>query len=158
MRLGASRGAGRKKLDEALDHRHTYTSYSSSCADLQAYVECSSRTALRSSLSAMSPILARTHCRCRQDLAGRGHETGLRLIELIEDYLPVQNKVSRIWGETKGQATERDCALVLARDDGEPDRPGKIDWDEPYKDGGPDAAHARLNDMRFASLTANSPA
>jgi hypothetical protein len=73
-------------------------------------------------------------------------------MELIEDQLPVQNKVSRIWGETKGQATARDCALVLARDDGEPYvRPGAIDWDEPYKNGGPDAAHARLNDMRFAS-------
>ena len=41
-------------------------------------------------------------------------ETGLRLIELVEDDLPAQNKVSRIWGETKGQATNRDCALVLA--------------------------------------------
>jgi SAM-dependent methyltransferase len=81
-----------------------------------------------------------------------GSETGLRLIELVEDHLPVRNKVSRIWGETKGQATARDCALVLARDDGEPYiGPETIDWEEPYKDGGPDAAHARLDNMRFAS-------
>jgi hypothetical protein len=26
-----------------------------------------------------------------------------------------------------------------------------IDWDEPYRDGGPDAAHARLKDIRVAS-------
>ena len=58
---------------------------------------------------------------------------------------PVQNKVSRIWGDTKGQATNRDCALVLAPEDGRPPfGPEIIDWDEPYKDGGPDAAHARL--------------
>jgi hypothetical protein len=84
-----------------------------------------------------------------QDL---GKETGLQLLELIEDHLPVQNKVSRIWGETKGQATDRDCVLVLARDDGHPSTaPEVIDWDEPYKDGGPDAAHARLKEIRFIS-------
>jgi hypothetical protein len=66
--------------------------------------------------------------------------------------VPVHKKVSRIWGEAKGQATARDCALVLRRDDGEPDIGQEaVDWDEPYKDGGPDAAHARLKDMRFAS-------
>jgi len=76
------------------------------------------------------------------------------MLEFIEDKLPVQNKVSRIWGETKGQATDRDCALVLARNDGHPDAgPELIDWDEPYKDGGPDAAHARIKEMRFASYS-----
>jgi len=44
-----------------------------------------------------------------------GDQTGLRQHELIEDHLPVQKKVSRIWGDTKGQATNRDCVLVLAR-------------------------------------------
>ena len=73
------------------------------------------------------------------------HRTSLRLIEIVEDDLPVQNKVSRIWGETKGQATSRDCALVLTHRDGRPDlRRMEVDWDESYKDGGPDAAHARL--------------
>ena len=81
-----------------------------------------------------------------------GDETGLQLLELINDHLPVQNKVSRIWGETKGQATSRDCALVLARDDGQPELgSSSVDWDEPYKDGGPDAAHARLEEIRGAS-------
>jgi len=60
--------------------------------------------------------------------------------------------VSRIWGDTKGKATDRDCALVLARSDGEPatDDP-EVEWDEPYRDGGPDAAHACLKHARMAS-------
>jgi site-specific DNA-methyltransferase (adenine-specific) len=43
-----------------------------------------------------------------------GAGSGLKLLYLIEDEIQVQNKVSRIWGETKGHATERDCVLVLA--------------------------------------------
>ena len=78
-------------------------------------------------------------------------DTELRLIELVEDDLPAHNKVSRIWGETKGQATNRDCALVLAHRDGSPDLSrSDVDWDEPYKDGGPDAAHERLRNLRLA--------
>jgi hypothetical protein len=78
--------------------------------------------------------------------------TALRLIELVKDDLPAHNKVSRIWGETKGQATNRDCALVLAHRDGRPNlSPAEIDWDEPYKDGGPDAAHERHRNLRIAS-------
>jgi site-specific DNA-methyltransferase (adenine-specific) len=152
--VGRESGAGRKKLDEALDHRHTYMSYKQFlCRMLQGI-----RGVLKPHGVAVLiigdvadpgkdplPLAAKIW----QDV---GSETGLQLMELIEDHLPVQNKVSRIWGETKGQATARDCALVLARDDGEPYiGPEAIDWDEPYKDGGPDAAHARLNDMRFAS-------
>src|SRR5256885_3222644 len=54
-------------------------------------------------------------------------------------------------GETKGQATSRDCALVLAHKDGEPNfRSADVDWDEPYRDGGPDAAHERLRNLRLA--------
>ena len=79
-------------------------------------------------------------------------KTGLRLIEMIKDDLPAQNKVSRIWGETKGQATNRDCALVLAHSDSASELArAEIDWDEPYKDGGPDAAHERLRQVRLAS-------
>jgi site-specific DNA-methyltransferase (adenine-specific) len=140
-------GAGRRKLDAKLDHAHTYSSY----ADF-----------IRRTLKAVHQVLARTGVavivigdvtvpgRDSIPLARKvwnevGADTGLRLIDLIEDSLPVQNKVSRIWGETKGKATDRDCALVLARCDGEPaiDNP-QLTWDEPYKDGGPDAAHARL--------------
>jgi len=152
--VGREAGVGRKKLNEALDHRHTYTSYKQFlCRILQGV-----RRVLKPHGVAVivigdvadpgkdpRPLAAQIW----QDV---GDETGLQLIELIEDQLPVQNKVSRIWGETKGQATARDCALVLARDDGEPYvRPGDIDWDEPYKDGGPDAAHVRFNGMRYAS-------
>lgn len=80
-----------------------------------------------------------------------GDQTGLRLLDVIEDSLPTQNKVSRIWGDTKGQATNRDCVLVLGRADGEPrtDQPD-IEWAEPYKDGGPDMAHSRLRSTRGA--------
>jgi hypothetical protein len=74
--------------------------------------------------------------------------TGLRLLEMVEDDLPSQSKVSRIWGETKGQATNRDCALVLAHEEGSPQAVRAVDWDEPWKDGGPDAAHARLRSLR----------
>ena len=39
-------------------------------------------------------------------------QTGMRLIEVIKDDLPAQSKVSRIWGETKGQAANRDPSLI----------------------------------------------
>jgi hypothetical protein len=75
-----------------------------------------------------------------------------RLVELIEDDLPAKNKVSRIWADTKGQATNRDYALVLAHEAGcPPGSPAAVDWDEPYKDSGFDAAHGRLREMQFAS-------
>jgi site-specific DNA-methyltransferase (adenine-specific) len=62
-------------------------------------------------------------------------QTGLESMELIEDYLKPENKVSRIWGETKGEATNRDCALVLKRRGGDPFvSDGEISWEEPYKD------------------------
>jgi site-specific DNA-methyltransferase (adenine-specific) len=140
-------GVGRRRLDAKLDHAHTYGSY----ADF-----------IRRTLVGVRRVLARTGAavivigdvtvpgRNSIPLARKvwddvGADTGLRLLDLIEDSLPVQNKVSRIWGETKGKATDRDCALVLARSDGEPAIDNaEIEWDEPYKDGGPDAAHARL--------------
>lgn len=70
-------------------------------------------------------------------------------MQLVEDHLPVEKKVSRIWGDTKGQATDKDCVLILARKGVEvPEAAGYVDWDEPYKDGGPDAAHARVRATR----------
>lgn len=140
-------GAGRRKLDAKLDHSHNY----------QSYAEFIHRT-----LKGVHRVLSKTGVAVFVigDVAAPGRDsiplarkvwddvgphTGLQLIDLIEDSLPVQNKVSRIWGETKGKATDRDCALVLGRIDGERaiDN-GEIKWDEPYKDGGPDSAHARL--------------
>ncbi len=40
--------------------------------------------------------------------------TDLRLVGIVEDRLPVQHKVSRIWGSKKGRATKIDRILVLA--------------------------------------------
>lgn len=40
-------------------------------------------------------------------------EAGLRVLEVLDDHLPVQHKVSRIWGETRGMATKTDRILVL---------------------------------------------
>lgn len=140
-------GAGRRKLDGKLDHAHTYRFY----ADF-----------MRRTLKGVHRVLAKTGVgvfvigdvttpgRDAIPLARKvwedvGSDTGLRLIDVIEDSLPVQNKVSRIWGETKGKATDRDCALVLGHADGEPAVDNdEIGWDEPYKDGGPDAAHDQL--------------
>jgi hypothetical protein len=152
--VGREQGAGRRSLNAALDHQHTYASY----RDFLLRTLRGARGALKRDGVAVLIIgdVADPGKRplplAAQIWRDVGGETGLELIELIEDHLPVQNKVSRIWGDTKGQATNRDCALVLARDDGHPDPvPRMIDWDEPYKDGGPDAAHTRIRELRFAS-------
>jgi len=151
--VGRERGAGRKKLNADLDHRHTYTSY----REFMLRTVLGTQRVLKRDGVAVLVI---------GDVADPGKDpvslakklwddieadTGLRLIELVEDDLPTHNKVSRIWGETKGQATNRDCALVLAHCDGSPDLSrAEVDWDEPYKDGGPDAAHERLRNLRLA--------
>jgi hypothetical protein len=152
--VGRECGAGRKKLDADLDHRHTYTAYREFM--LRAVLGAQ-RVLERDGVAVLvignvadpgkEPVpLAR---KLWDDIEA---DTGLRLIELIEDDLPAHNKVSRIWGETKGQATNRDCALVLTHREGKPNLSrAEIDWDEPYKDGGPDAAHERLRTLRLAS-------
>jgi len=149
--VGREGGAGRRSLDSQLDHRHTYDSY---------------REFMRKTLVGIRRVLkpdgvsvivigdVSTPEGSSVELASRiwddlGEASGLKLVDLIEDQLQVQTKVSRIWGESKGQATERDCILVLSRGDGEPNlNEGDIRWDEPYKDGGPDAAHQRLRTNR----------
>jgi site-specific DNA-methyltransferase (adenine-specific) len=40
-------------------------------------------------------------------------EADLRVIEVLDDHLPVKHKVSRIWGDTRGRATKTDRILVL---------------------------------------------
>ena len=151
--VGREHGAGRKKLNADLDHRHTYTSY----REFMLRTVLGTQRVLKRDGVAVLVI---------GDVADPGKDpvplakklwddieadTELRLIELVEDDLPAHNKVSRIWGETKGQATNRDCALVLAHRDGSPDLSrSDVDWDEPYKDGGPDAAHERLRNLRLA--------
>ncbi len=39
--------------------------------------------------------------------------TGLRVLRTVADHLPVEHKVSRIWGATKGRATKVDRILIL---------------------------------------------
>jgi site-specific DNA-methyltransferase (adenine-specific) len=56
-------------------------------------------------------------------------QAGLRVLDVLDDHLPVKHKVSRIWGDTRGRATKTDRILVL----GGPKAPRlpaypKIDW------------------------------
>ena len=150
-------GSGRRSLDSMLDHRHTYISY----RDFMRRTFEGVRRSLRRdgvAVIVIGDVITREGS--SYDLASQiwsdlGDESGLQMIDFIEDRLPVHSKVSKIWGETKGQATDRDCILVLARNDGEPIiNRREIEWDEPYKDGGPDAAHERARRYRISSKVA----
>ncbi len=147
-------GAGRRKLDAKLDHHHNYDTY---CQFMLNTLTGARRALSRNGVAVFVIGDVATPGKASLALARQlwddiGSSTGLRLLHLIEDSLPKHNKVSRIWGETKGQATDRDCVLVLARDDGEPSTDHcDVEWDEPWKDGGPDAAHARLRRRLLAS-------
>jgi hypothetical protein len=141
--VGRQRGKGRLVLDRRLDHQHTYESYKKFM--LRTFRGC--RRVLRRDGVAVFVIgdVAQPD-RPTVDLATSlwndvGDETGLVLLDVIEDRLQAQNKVSRIWGETRGQATEIDRILILRRKDGKDRNPASVSWEEPYKDGGPDAAH-----------------
>jgi hypothetical protein len=150
--VGREQGAGRKKLNAVLDHRHTYTSY---CDFMRRTALGVQRVLKKDGVAVFvigdvkDPGKEDALPLARQMWDDIKDQTGLRLIDVVEDDLPAHSKVSRIWGETKGQATNRDCALVLAHADGNPDLDRTdIDWDEPWKDGGPDAAHERLRAVR----------
>ena len=55
--------------------------------------------------------------------------TDFQDLGLITDRLPVQHKVSRIWGPTKGEATRRDRILILGGPDALPPGPlERIQW------------------------------
>lgn len=152
--VGRERGEGRRTLNAALDHRHTYTSYK---AFMLRIFEGVQRALKPNGVAAIVigdvadprkeplPLAAKLW----EDI---GDQTKLQLIDRIDDHLPVDKKVSRIWGDTKGQATDRDCVLVLAREAAKlSEWSEEVDWDESYKDGGPDAAHDRLREMRLTS-------
>lgn len=145
---------GRRALDAKLDHQHNYDAY---CEFMLRTLTGVRRVLSKSGVAVVVIGDVATPGRPPLALAAQvwedvGQGTGLRLYDLIEDALAVQNKVSRIWGDTKGQATDRDCVLVLARNDGEPVHDNHaVEWDEPYKDGGPDAAHARMRRARLTS-------
>ena len=153
--VGREQGEGRRQINEALDHRHTYDSY---CEFMHRTMSGIERVLRRDGVAVVvigdvkDPEKDEPLSLAAQMWHDIQDRTELRLLEIIEDDLPVHNKVSRIWGDTKGQATSRDCALVLARRDGEPDLSRTdVEWDEPYKDGGPDAAHERLRTLRTAA-------
>lgn len=151
--VGREQGAGRKKLDAVLDHRHTYSSY----CDFMLRTTLGIQRCLNKDGVAVvvigdvkDPSKEDTLPLAQQMWDDIGDRTGMRLVEVIKDDLPAQSKVSRIWGETKGQATNRDCALVLAHANGDPQLGDTdVDWDEQWKDGGPDAAHERLRSLRM---------
>lgn len=152
--VARDRGAGRQSLNAALDHRHTYATY----RDFLLRTFLGVQRALKPNGVAVLVI---------GDVADPGKdpvplaaqiwedlrdETQLQLVDLIEDQLATGNKVSRIWGDTKGQATNRDCALVLSHPGANITAADRaINWDEPYKDSGPDAAHDRVEAIRYAS-------
>ena len=147
-------GAGRRSLNAKLDHQHNYASYCDfMLATLQGVRAVLSKSGVAVFVIGDVAVPGRPSLAlARQVWSDIGATTGLRLLDFIEDSLPVQNKVSRIWGDTKGKATDRDCVLVLARSDGSPATNNTdIQWDEPYKDGGPDAAHSRLRRSRLVS-------
>jgi hypothetical protein len=153
--VGRQQGAGRKQLDEALDHRHTYRSY---CDFMLRTVLGIQRTLKRDGVAVLvigdvkDPEKDKARPLAAQVWEDIKDSASLRLLEIVEDDLPVNSKVSRIWGDTKGQATSRDCALVLAHVDGAPDLSRTdVDWEELYKDGGPDAAHERLKMVRLVA-------
>jgi site-specific DNA-methyltransferase (adenine-specific) len=148
--VGREQGEGRRTLDASLDHRHTYSSYKTFMLRVFSGV---GRVLKPNGVAAIVigdvadprkeplPLAAKLW----EDVGGL---TKLELVERIDDHLPVDKKVSRIWGETKGQATARDCALVLARKGADLAKgSGEIDWEEPYADGGPDAAHVRVRQI-----------
>ena len=151
-------GSGRRTLDSMLDHRHTYVSYRDFMKrTLEGVRRCLKRDGVAviviGDVTTPEGLAYDLACQIWRDI---GDESGLQLIDFIEDRLPINSKVSKIWGETKGQATDRDCILVLARSDGKPNANNQeIGWDEPYKDGGPDAAHLRARRYRTSSNAAS---
>jgi len=148
--VGREQGAGRRNLDKTLDHRHTYDSYREFLTRTFQGIE---RVLKPNGVAAVVIGDVADPGKEAIQLADKiwadvGSKTKLQLVETIDDFIDVDKKVSRIWKDTKGQATACDSVLVLTRAKGKPrDRSEDIDWDEPYKDGGPDAAHERVSQI-----------
>lgn len=153
--VSRDKGEGRKKLNAKLDHNHRYVGFK----DFMLRTVKGIERVLKKDGLAVVVIGDVANPGDNEALALAGtvwkdieSHTGLERMEIIEDYLKPETKVSRIWGETKGGATNRDCALVLKRKGGNPFiAEGEISWEESYKDAGPDAAHNRLREVREAS-------
>ena len=59
--------------------------------------------------------------RLAEDVADNCTEgTGLHVSTILEDALPNEHKVSRIWGETRGRATKTDRILILSKSESRP--------------------------------------
>lgn len=145
-------GVGRRKLDAKLDHQHNYDSYR---AFMRRAFQATAKVLKPSGVGVFVIGDVAAPGRDARPLAEDvwndvGSDTGLRLLAVIQDALPTHNtKVSRIWGDTKGNATDRERVLVLARSDSPGIRDDlEISWDEPYKDAGPDEAHDRTRRAR----------
>jgi site-specific DNA-methyltransferase (adenine-specific) len=161
--VGRERGTGRRNLDKTLDHRHTYDSYrefmTRTLQGIQRVLKPNGVAAIvigdvaKPSEKPAKPDLPAKPAKPAIQLARKiwedvERDTTLRLVDVIDDSIDVDKKVSRIWKDTKGQATARDSVLLLAHVEGKPwDGPEEIYWDEPYKDGGPDAAHQRVSQI-----------
>lgn len=149
--VGRQQGEGRLALDARLDHKHTVDGYH---AFMLRVFRGTRRVLRRDGVAAFVIGDVAQPDRAPVQLGPSlwkavGHETGLQLIDVIEDRIQTQSKVSRIWGDTKGKATECDRILLLARSDGKPRIPRQqIEWYEEYRDAGADGAHRRLNEGR----------
>jgi len=62
----------------------------------------------------------------------RARHSRFQLYDIVEDRLPEQGKVSKIWGEKKGRAIQTDRIMVLYRDSIE-ELTDEIDWTPPQK-------------------------
>jgi hypothetical protein len=57
------------------------------------------------------------------------HHTDLRVVGTIRDSIPVEHKVSRIWGQRRGRATRTDRILIVAGPKTKPLTPlGPVHW------------------------------
>ncbi|MEI8147677.1 MAG: DNA methyltransferase [Actinomycetes bacterium] len=144
-------GSGRRQLDARLDHGHGYAMYEEFMQRVLRGIEYSLAPGGVAVVvigdvaepGGVSVPLAWNVWKAIEP------QSGLGLLDFIEDDVAEQNKVSRIWGETRGQATNRDCILILNRQGESPNiSHSAINWEEPYRDAGPDAAHSRVQKRR----------
>jgi hypothetical protein len=137
-------GQGRKRLDAMLDHQHNYDRYR---RFMLTVLRGLSRVLRRDGLAALVIGDVMQPGNAPSALAERlwadiGEESGLELTDVVVDALASSIKVSRIWGETKGRATEVERILILKRADGAGRQSiQQVSWDEPYRDAGQDGAH-----------------
>jgi site-specific DNA-methyltransferase (adenine-specific) len=60
--------------------------------------------------------------------------SGLRMLGMVSDRVPVEHKVSRIWGKTKGRATKTDRILILGAQNARlPRQIPATEWAEPLE-------------------------